>query len=311
MRRVLVPLDGSRLATKILSDARRLAGIEGEIVLMHDVNHPTHHFAKRANGTPTPADTAQVYLDAQAADLRERGVQVQVQTVVLNDVSLSIDEAARIFNADVIACATHGRTPMGRLVHGGVAWRALAHSPIPVMLRHFEDDAPTDAGVLFGQRRILVPLDRSARAETTIPLATELARDWHAQLFLVSVVPQMRASGNPYGYIYITPSTYEADRQEARQYLDQIAAHLPVNIHTRVIVGGVIDSLAEAVEQLSITDIVMASHGRTGLPRVIVGSVADALMHRLTCPIVIIPSLAARHIELTTWVEKANAFATR
>ena len=67
----------------------------------------------------------------------------------------------------------------------------------------------------------------------------------------------------------------------------------------------------DQAERLHVDLIVMASHGRTGLPRVIVGSVADALVHRLTCPIVIIPSLAARHIELTTWVEKANTFATR
>ena len=310
MKRVLVPLDGSRLATKILPDARRVAGSDGEIVLMHDINHPTYDSAERAYSTRKPADAAQAYLDAQAADLREDGAHVQVQTVVLNDVSLSIDEAARVFKADLIACATHGRGPVGRLVHGGVAWRALAHSAIPVMLRHFEDDAPTDAGVLLGQRRILVPLDRSPLAETAIPLATELARAWHAPIFLIYVVPQVRASGNPYGYIYITPSTYEADKQEAQQYLDQIAEQQPVEVHTRVIVGGVIDSLVDAVEHLSITDIVMASHGRTGLPRVVMGSVADALVHRLTCPIIIIPALAARHIELATWMEKEGAIAT-
>jgi nucleotide-binding universal stress UspA family protein len=311
MRRVLVPLDGSRLATKILPDAQRLAGSAGEIVLMHDVNHQTYEFATRAYGTQKLADVAQAYLDAQAADLREHGANVQVQTVMLNDVSLSIDEAARVFYADLIACATHGRGPVGRLVHGGVVWRTLAHSAVPVMLRHFEDDAPTDAGVLLGQRRVLVPLDRSPLAETAIPLATELAREWHAPIFLIYVVPEVRASGNPYGSMYITPSSYEADKQEALLYLDRISGQQPVEVHTRVIVGGVINSLVEAAEHLSITDIVMASHGRTGLPRMVLGSVADALVHRLTCPITIIPALAARHIESTTWLEKEDAIATR
>ncbi len=311
MRRVLVPLDGSPLATKILPDAQRLAGSDGEIVLVHDVNHATYGPARREYGTRKPVEESQGYLEAQATRLREHGVNVQAQTVVLNDVPQSIDEAARIFKADMIACATHGRGPVGRLVRGGVAWKTLALSAVPVMLRHFEDDAPTDVGVPLAQRRILVPLDGSPLAETAIPLATELAREWNAPIFLLYVVPQVRASDNSYGYMYVTPATHEAEKQEARQYLDRIAGQQAVQVHTRAVVGSVVDSLVEAVEDLSITDIVMASHGRTGLSRVIVGSVADALVNRLTRPIIIIPALATKHIKPTLPAEKEDAIATR
>ena len=128
---------------------------------------------------------------------------------------------------------------------------------------------------------------------------------------LVNVVPQLRASYAPYGSIDVSPATCEADKQEAQRYLDQVAGQQSVDVHTRAVVGGVIDCLTEAVDYLSITDIVMVSHGRTGLPRVILGSVADALLHRLTCPIVIIPSVAARHIELTAWTAKRTAPVTQ
>lgn len=76
-----------------------------------------------------------------------------------------------------------------------------------------------------------------------------------------------------------------------------MAASRPGNLTTApavesiVLAGPVADRLATAVEQWSITDVVMTTHGRTGLPRVILGSVSDALVQRLTCPIVIVPAL--------------------
>ena len=58
-----------------------------------------------------------------------------------------------------------------------------------------------------------------------------------------------------------------------------------------------VDRLVEMVEGSPITDIVMASHGRTGLPRFVLGSVADALVQRLHCPIIVIPAMAAGRLE--------------
>lgn len=307
MRRVLVPLDGSALATRILPDAERLAGKDGEIVLMHDIDHPSSAFANRANHTPNPTDAAQEYLEAQAEPLRAHGMTVEVHTVVLNDVSASIDEAARLFKADVIACATHGRTPVRRLVRGGVAWRALAHSEVPVMLRHFEDEEPADAGASLAQKRILVPLDGSRLAETALPLATQLAQEWCAPLFLIYVIPELRASSSPYGYAYVSPSDHEEEKLEARQYLDHVAAGLSVDVHTRIVLGGIVEGLVEQVEYLAITDVVMASHGRTGLSRVVMGSVADTLVHRLTCPIIVVPAVASSHVETAPVLEREAA----
>jgi nucleotide-binding universal stress UspA family protein len=292
-----------------LPDSRRLAGPDGEIVLLHDVNHPSHDPRIWPNGTNKQAEEAKVYLEAQAQALNAQGIKTQVQTVVLNDISLSIDEAARIFHVDVIACATHGRGPVGRLVRGGVAWRMLAHSAVPVLLRHFEGAEEAEAESDLAPRRILVPLDGSPLAETAVPLATKLAQEWNAQVFLLWVIPDLPPASYPYGRLYLAPRNYEAESREAREYLDGLAAKMPVDVHTQVVLGGVIDSLVTMVGDLSISDIVMASHGRTGLSRVIVGSIADALVHRLTCPILIVPAIAAKRMEAeaTPPVQPASA----
>ena len=156
MRRVLVPLDGSEMAEGILPDARRLAGTEGELVLVRDVGAAVPHHLGRSNAEPPVG-----YLETVADGLRSQGARVQTQMFHMGDAAVGIDEAAGIFQADMIAIATHDRSLMHRLLWGGVAWRALAHSPIPVLLRRLE--TPED-GTDVGEpqhRHTLVPLDGS------------------------------------------------------------------------------------------------------------------------------------------------------
>jgi hypothetical protein len=57
------------------------------------------------------------------------------------------------------------------------------------------------------------------------------------------------------------------------------------------VTGSTADALVEVVKERSITDVVMASHGRTGLAHVMLGSVADGLIHQLRRPIVVVRAL--------------------
>ena len=165
---------------------------------------------------------------------------------------------------------------------GSIAWRALLRSAVPVLVRHVEEGIVSHPEP--AQRRILVPLDGSTLAEKALPLATELAAEWRAPLYLVRVVPDP-----------VTAETIAVeaadDPEAAKGHLDAIANRLPGSVQASVLTGSVVEALVEAVDKETITDIVMTSHGRTGLSRVIVGEVADELIHRLHCPIVVIPPL--------------------
>jgi nucleotide-binding universal stress UspA family protein len=291
MSRVLVPLDGSHLAESILPDARRLAGPDGELILVRDAGR----FAGTRFGIPyevKPVEELQEYLEEQACLLRAEGVRVSVHTLVRTDIPMAIDEAARIFGADLIACATHGRGPLGRLVHGGVAWRAVAHSTVPVLLRHAE--AEVSRGPLATEaRRIMVPLDGSTYAEKALGLAQQLALEWHAPLWLAQVIAELSAPP----HVPTVRHDYSEYFDAGKLYLTQIAGRLSGEVHTYVIIGGVVEGLVSIAQEGSITDIVLASHGRTGLSRVILGSIADGLIHRLHLPIIVIPALATGHLE--------------
>jgi nucleotide-binding universal stress UspA family protein len=297
MRRVLVPLNGSAIAEQIIPEARRLAGPEGKLILVHDASIPDSGPERPPATRPLTAAEAESYLNKQAETLRAEGVQVSVKRTLLSDIApLGIDHAARLYRADIIALATHGRSPMGRLVHGGTAWRAVAGSTIPVLLLHANGTVQTHTEVPV-RRRILVPLDGSPYAEKAIPVAQELALEWNASIVLIRVIPIESQPSGGLGMIAPFPVDYEDDVRSARDYLERIASSLQGDSQTCVYTGTVLDSILETIQGEAITDVVMASHGRTGLSRVILGSVADSLIHELRIPVILIPALARGRLE--------------
>jgi nucleotide-binding universal stress UspA family protein len=285
MKRVIVPVDGSEFALRILPDAQRLAGAGGEIILVRDVDRLRDPFvgdSLRQN----EIREANAYLDTMVLDLHGKGIQVRALTLALDDVALSIDEAARVLNADFIACATHGHGPAGRLMRGGVAWKVLTHSPVPVLLRHAHEDSRPEDTQFLPPRRILVPLDGSPPAERALPLARELAKEWGAPMWLTTVIPIM-APDMRFG---ISDGEVRHLVAESQLYLDRLADTLPVETHTHVFAGTIVPELVQATRLWSITDVVMVTHGRTGFSRVVLGSVADALVQSLLLPIILVPA---------------------
>jgi nucleotide-binding universal stress UspA family protein len=292
MRRILVPLDGTEPAASILPDARRLAGPDGHLLLIRDVSVASDHSFQSMHAMQAATDELQTVAQALRAD----GVSVEVRSFVTGNAAFTIDQAVTFMKADMVALATYGRSLMQRHFWGSIAWKALANSPVPVLLHrapaaeHADPDGESEA------RRILVPLDGSRLAEKALPLAHTLVAEWNAALWLVRVVSDS-VTTQPVGMAMmgVEATQYDEDTddaQAAHTYLDRVSRDLPGDIQSRVLSGPAADALAAAVEEWSITAIVMTSHGRTGLARVLLGSVADTLIHRLHCPIVVIPPLA-------------------
>ena len=285
MRRVLVPLDGTDLAAAIVPDARRLAGPDGELILIRETTTIGHPGPGSQKGQGSAVEMARSYLDSLAERLRAEGVRVQAHPLTMGDAAVAIDEGAEMVHADAIALATHGRDPAGRLQYGSIAWRALLRSTVPVLIRHVDPDEAARPCPEPARRRIMVPLDGSALAEMALPLAVELAVEWQAALQLVRVVGDRSATDGA------APDGGD-DVGAARDYLRRVADPLGPEVEARVLMGEVVETLVEVVGRSSITDIVMTTHDRTGLTRAIVGSIPDAMIHQLHCPIVVIPVLA-------------------
>jgi nucleotide-binding universal stress UspA family protein len=288
MRRILVPLDGTDLAAAILPDAARLAGPGGIIVLIRDVLSDVADIDRTAEQEETPVEEAERYLAGLAGALCAQGYTVETQVFVMDGPVQAIEEAIRLFTPDMVACATHGRAGISRLLHGSVTWQALSHSTVPMLLRHVDGHEVPDESE---RRFILVPLDGSKLAEAALPLAEQLALEWDADLLLARVVPWSYS---------LAADSHGQEVREAQAYLESIPAYryegLPGHVRSVrlcVLTGVPIDALAALIADRNVTDLILASHGRTGLSRLTAGSVTDGLIHRVHCPAIVVPAWAA------------------
>ena len=147
--RLLVPLDGSSVAERVLPYARRLAGGRGSDLILVQVVTPTPIAA--AMEAPAAAQIvaeaderarveAQTYLEQMSARLRRDGRDV-TPLVLLGDPATVITNVAREHAVELIAMTTHGRTGLSRLMFGSVAEHVLRHAPVPVFLVRVADEA--------------------------------------------------------------------------------------------------------------------------------------------------------------------------
>ena len=140
-------------------------------------------------------------------------------------------------------------------------------------------------------RKIIVPLDGSALAETAIPTAVELARDQGATLVLLRAteVPWLHSDDIVDAQIHVV--------QEAEQYMDVLADRLSTegveHVETSVWYGAPAASIVDAVQAQGADLIVMSSHGRTGIGRLILGSVAESVLRGTTTPILLLRATGA------------------
>jgi nucleotide-binding universal stress UspA family protein len=139
---------------------------------------------------------------------------------------------------------------------------------------------------------VLVPLDGSALAEQALEIAASLAHRTHATLHLATVqVPTPAAvddsEDGPHG-----TSTGREVRQDVRQYLavkaEQLAITHGVRFTCAVLHGSPAEALADYVRAKDISLVVMTAHGRSGVSRCWLGSVADRLVRRVTAPVLLL-----------------------
>ena len=152
-RRILVALDGSELAERILPHVEALSEKFGAAVtLLRATTPPETLLAATAQGgtvveppiDPTPVveaeeEDAENYLRAVADRLRRDGVTIDAEHSE-GDPAQTILSRARELPADLIAMTTHGRGGLGRVVFGSVADEVLRHASCPVLLVRIPED---------------------------------------------------------------------------------------------------------------------------------------------------------------------------
>jgi nucleotide-binding universal stress UspA family protein len=280
VRRILVPLDGSRLAEAVLPAACSFAQKLGaSLVLLHVLEHepPTS-----VHGEPhlAGAAAAEAYLDEQAGRIRRSGstVEVHVQERPVDDVAAAIDQHVHEQAADLIAMCAHGRTgPLDRLL-GSIAERVLRGGSIPILLRTVRhSDAPE-----FELRKLLVPIDFGHDIDAALDAAGTLAGAFDASVTLLSV-PEPPSPAQSQLLPGATALARQFEQDDIRQRLDELAVRLRdrvPDVHTAVDLRRPGAAILAASESLPADLIILVTHVHGGVAGWFDPSVGQRLLAR-------------------------------
>ena len=310
LKTILVPVDGTHVSEAALPYAEALAHRTGAaVVIMHAVQ-PTSVWGD-VDATYTRAvQDAEDYVDSLAQSLIDRGTRVDT-AVPVGGASAWIRDEIQLRHVDLVVMATHDRAGLSRWLHGSVAETVAAHAGAPVMLvRAAEGMRPTER---IGQPHpvLLVPLDGSELAEGALPIATTLATACGASVVLVGVVPvpgQLVAGDG--GVVTYVEEDIEQLTSEATDYLARIRDRFPSGVRVESVVrhGSPGVQIADEAEARGAMGVVMATHGRTGLTRSLLGSVAGEVVHRGATPVVLVrPQTASAEAESAIAAAAASA----
>jgi nucleotide-binding universal stress UspA family protein len=243
----------------------------------------------------------QGYLDGVAARVRKAVPGVAVVTSLQEgEPAETLQKEAAISGADLVVMTTHARGALGRAWLGSVADELLRHLPTPLLLvRPTGGDADLAAGAL--PRHVLVPLDGTPLAEQVLRPAVELGRLAGAGFTLLRVIKPVIVTTPPAegaGIAHMAAELLErlravqaALRKEALDYLEGVAAPLRaegLRVLTRVTVEEqpALGVLNEAEAQ-GPGVVALATHGRRGLARLVLGSVADKVIRGAHGPVLV------------------------
>jgi len=279
---IVVPLDGSALAARAVPFAVHLAArTKGELVLLRATQHVNPVFVPHPEALVAAASHEQVAQREAAADRWELAQSLRDQELVVHVAlaagvpELAILDAVRTRPASLIVMATHGEGGLGRMIYGSAAVEVLRHTPVPVLLVPAACDHRWPE---MGPLRVLVPLDGSALAETILDPIGALTGVLNIELHILRVVPTVGRKASA------TRDIAQTYRELARRRL----AALSISASTHIVIGDPAESIDTVARRLEVDVIAMATHGRTGLARVVLGSVAEQTLHRARVPLLLV-----------------------
>ncbi|NHZ73783.1 MAG: universal stress protein [Nitrospirae bacterium] len=298
IRRILFPTDFSNTAKQALTHALFLAEqFEAELHMLHavilhesDPRDPDRHF-------PEPSDILNRLVEIADSEMAEIMRQHESRTFTIREAKVRgysagevILEYAKEHDIDLVVMGTHGRRGPARLFLGSVAEEVVRHASCPVLtLREAESPRTIEA-----MEKILVPVDFSPYSEEALSYAKELATLYGAGLQLLHTIEE---PAYPYFYnpgVTFSPIEHlEALRVKAEEAMDKLLAETKgpeVPAERFVATGRPSSEIAGFAEEHGSDMVVIATHGLTGLERLLVGSTAEHVVRLAPCPVFTVKS---------------------
>jgi nucleotide-binding universal stress UspA family protein len=296
--RMLIPLDGSKLAENVLPYARTLArALELRIDLLSVVD--SMDFARTANAghvrdfdplIEAATQEGNRYLEGIARSLGGTKVSYAVENGVAD--KIIIDSAASD-KGTLIAMATRGRSGIHRWVMGSVAEKVLRGATNPLLLVRGDEEGKSEGEATL--KSIVVPLDGSKLAESVLPRAVDLAKKLSLKIVLTRAyqIPLSAAyAGAEAPYIPNQDALLNLVRDEASAYLDEKVNELHQNgidkVSSILSVGSGADEIIDLARSTPDNLIAMSTHGRSGVKRWVLGSVTEKVVRHSDDPVLVV-----------------------
>lgn len=286
-QKILVPLDGSKLAERAIPWADELARTLGaEVTLLRVVGPNDIPDEVMADGVAyqlieTATHTARGMLDLEAEQFGQ--VQPSHREVEYGEPGAAVVARAHVGEADLIVMTSRGRSGFERAALGSVADEVIRESHIPVLVIHDDTAVPPPLPT-----SILVPLDGSDLSAAVLPYVTPLARALGSKVILFWQV-DLPQQGLPFqGAVIPLDFVASLGHPDFTKYLEDTVADLTregIDAEPRIWFGSRAQSIVDFANQEHIGLIAMSTHGRKGIGRWLRGSVTDYVLTHAVAPV--------------------------
>jgi nucleotide-binding universal stress UspA family protein len=304
-KRILIPLDSSKLAECVLPHLVAIARIcEPEVQLMR-VSEPFGVTARLRMIDPVDWQIrkaeAESYLSEIASRLQNAGLRVSIHLYDGRPAE-QIIEVAHSWDADLILMSSHGQSGISPWNVSSVVQQVIlrAHRSL-MIIRAYQPVTADLTGLSY--RKIFLPLDGSQRAEMSLTVAESLARAHSSEILAAHIVRQpelpRRTSASQEDLLLVNQLT-ERNQAEAIKYLEDLKSRIDVTIQTKLEVSPSISrSLHQIADENDVDLTIISAHGYSGDTRWPYGSVGLGFIVYGSTPLLILQDLPTNRIEPT------------
>jgi nucleotide-binding universal stress UspA family protein len=281
--RLLFPTDGSDGAEAVIDDVLDIAASHDAAVHMLNVADTAHDSVTRVGDEVIDVFEQEGgdIVTAAAASADARSIETET-AVVQGAVPATITEYASAAEIDLIVMPTHGRTGLSERLVGSTTERVSRTTTVPVLTLR-----PNGERLTYPFETLLAPTDGSEPATQAVDVATEIA-DQETTLHVLSAIDTAAFGGSDTLQQY---GTLESETSEvAESAADRARSAGAGDVVEAVEHGPSIPAAIRSYAEEAAADcIVMGTHGRTGLDRILLGSVTEAIVRSADRPVLIVP----------------------
>ena len=274
--KILVCTDGSPDSEGAITAALQLAKATGSTVVLLEVIFYLAGYELQSPDTLAPPmvdleltqiqeTAAKERLETRREEAAREGVSLAPRVRTGSSAYEGIMEEVGELQPDLIIMGRHGYTGLARLLMGSVTARVIGHSPCHVLV--------VPQGVPLRFERLLIASDGSLFSEAAWDEALALAQAMGSALIGVAVATSDRD----------IPTATEAVR-----HLEAAAAAQGITLDTLIPMGRPEEGIVKAADFKKASLIIVGSHGRTGLKRLLMGSVAERVIGLASCPVLVV-----------------------